>query len=189
MGIFSFSKTAYACYTNPNDKRGLGLKLRNLLSLVLVLWGQLAVAQGASIALGTGAFDSSQPVEVTADSLSVNQTDGRAVFDGNVLVVQGDLRLSAGRVTVEYAQDNGTPSGIARLLASGGVTFVTASDAAEAREATYSVAAGKVRLSGDVLLTQGASAIAGDTLSIDLASGNGTMEGRVRTVFNTGGNQ
>ncbi|MCV6592018.1 MAG: LptA/OstA family protein [Silicimonas sp.] len=149
---------------------------------------QIALAQGAAIALGTGAFDKTQPVEVTADQLSVNQGDGSAVFDGNVLVVQGDLRLSAAKVTVEYAQENGTPSGIARLLASGGVTLVTASDAMEAREATYTVESGKVRLSGDVLLTQGASAIAGDLLSIDLESGNGVMEGRVRTVFNTGGN-
>ena len=163
--------------------------LRFLFAALFVVLAQVALGQSASIALGTSAFDKTQPVEVSADSLSVNQGDGTAIFDGNVLVVQGEVRLSAGKVTVEYSQEDGKPSGIARLLASGGVTFVTSSDAVEAKDAVYSVEQGTVRLSGDVLLTQGANAIAGDTLSISLETGSGTMEGRVRTVFNTGGDQ
>lgn len=150
--------------------------------LALALSTAAALAQSANIAVGTGAFDASLPVEVTADELSVDQASGRAVFDGNVLIVQGDVRLSAGSVTIEYAEDNAT-NAISRLLATGGVTFVTAADAAEARDAIYSVADGTVTLSGDVLLTQGQSAIAGDRLVVNLASGNGRMEGRVRTVF------
>ncbi len=165
------------------------MKPRFLLSALFAICAQAALAQSASIDLGTSSFDKNQPVEVTADRLSVNQQDGTAVFDGNVLVVQGEVRLSAGKVTVEYAQTEGRPSGISRLLASGGVTFVTASDAVEAREAAYSVDQGTVRLSGDVLLTQGVSAIAGDALSINLETGSGTMEGRVRTVINAGGDQ
>ena len=165
------------------------MKLRFLFTALFIVLAQVALGQSASIALGTSAFDKTQPVEVSADSLSVNQGDGTAIFDGNVLVVQGEVRLSAGKVTVEYSQEDGKPSGIARLLASGGVTFVTSSDAVEAKDAVYSVEQGTVRLSGDVLLTQGANAIAGDTLSINLETGSGTMEGRVRTVFNTGGDQ
>ena len=165
------------------------MKLRFLFTALFIVLAQVALGQSASIALGTSAFDKTQPVEVSADSLSVNQDDGTAIFDGNVLVVQGEVRLSAGKVTVEYSQEDGKPSGIARLLASGGVTFVTSSDAVEAKDAVYSVEQGTVRLSGDVLLTQGANAIAGDTLSINLETGSGTMEGRVRTVFNTGGDQ
>ena len=158
--------------------------MKRLLSYVIALslFAGTAFAQAANIALGTGAFDTSLPVEVTADQLSVDQSNGRAVFDGNVLVVQGEVRLSAGRVAIEYAPE-GSDNAIERLVASGGVTFVTASDAAEAGEAVYSVAEGVVTLSGDVLLTQGRNAIAGDRLVVDLSSGNGRMEGRVRTVF------
>lgn len=145
-------------------------------------------AQGASISLGTTAFDTTQPVEVSADALNVDQGTGTATFDGNVLVVQGDVRLSAGRILVVYGKDaDGQASGIDRLEADGGVTFVTATDAAEAREAVYSVGDGVVTLSGDVLLTQGANAISGDRLVMDLSTGTGRMEGRVRTVFGTGG--
>lgn len=152
-----------------------------VISTILILSGPI-MAQTANIALGSGGFDPSLPVEVTADQFSVDQSSGKAVFDGNVLIAQGELRLSAGTVTIEYAEE-GSDNAISRLLASGGVTFVTSNDAAEAANAIYSVTQGTVTLSGDVLLTQGRNAIAGDRLVVNLASGNGQMEGRVRTVF------
>ena len=157
--------------------------LKAFVFLVSSLVASVALAQGANIALGTKAFDRSQQVEVSADELSVDQSTGQAVFEGNVLVVQGEVRLSAGRVAVIYAQDNGSPSGISSLQATGGVTFVTANDAVEAREAAYSVTDGTVQLSGDVILTQGQNAISGERLLVDLNSGQGRMEGRVRTIF------
>ncbi|NNE81377.1 MAG: lipopolysaccharide transport periplasmic protein LptA [Silicimonas sp.] len=161
--------------------------LRFGLTLAFIVAAAIASAQSANIALGSVEFDRAQPVEVTADELSVDQSSGQAIFNGNVLVVQGEVRLSAAKVTVEYAQSDGAPSGIERLVATGGVTFVTSNDAVESREAAYSVADGTVVLSGDVLLTQGANAIAGDRLVLDLNSGTGKMEGRVRTVFDPGG--
>lgn len=158
-----------------------------ILSAILSLSASGAMAQAANIALGTGGFSAKLPVEVTADEFSVDQATGKAVFDGNVLVVQGDLRMSAGRVTIEYAQEDGAANGISRLLATGGVTFVTASDAAEAKDAVYSVADGIVTMTGEVILTQGQNAISGDKLVVNLTSGDGRMEGRVRTVFTPSG--
>ena len=162
--------------------------------LRLILSGHLifaaataATAQSASISLGTASFDTGQPVEISADALSIDQGTGQAIFDGNVLVVQGDVRISAGRIVIIYAKDaEGNARGIERLEADGGVTFVTATDAAEAREAVYFVDNGVVTLSGDVLLTQGPNALAGERLVMDLAAGTGRMEGRVRTVIGTG---
>ncbi len=72
-----------------------------LLVLALAAPGA-AHAQQAEVAFGGLRADTSLPVEVTADTLSVNQTDGTATFSGNVLVVQGDMRLSAERVEVVY---------------------------------------------------------------------------------------
>ena len=42
---------------------------------------------------------------------------------------------------------------------------------------------GTVVMTGDVLLTQGSSALSGQKLSIDLKTGTGIMEGRVSTTF------
>ena len=147
-------------------------------------------AQGANVSLGGLAFDNSAPIEVSADALSVDPEDGSAVFEGNVVVAQAELRLVAEFIRVEYATDeegNRTPS-IGRVSATGGVTFVNGPDAAEASEAVYSVADSSLVLSGDVLLTQGQNVVAGDVLQVDLERGTGRIEGGVRTVFQTGEN-
>lgn len=149
--------------------------------LVLPLPGQAQT----NLTLGGLSADPSLPVEITADSLSVDQTTGRAVFSGNVRIGQGDLRLAAAEVLVVYNESTGN---IARLQASGGVTFVTATEAAEAANADYDLDGGLLTLSGDVLLTQGASALSADRMIVNLSDGSARMEGRVRTVFQQGGN-
>lgn len=146
--------------------------------------GTAAFAQ-TNINLGALNADPSAPVEITADTLSVDQDSGTAVFEGNVVIGQGELRLSAGAVEVVYNGDTGQ---ISRLSASGGVTFVTDTEAAEASAANYDLEAGTLLLSGDVLLTQGASAISADTMRINLTTGAAQMDGRVRTIFVQGDN-
>lgn len=145
-----------------------------------------ALAQGAEVAFGGLKADTTLPVEVTADALSVNQTDGTATFSGNVLVIQGGMRLSADRVEVVYG--NAERSRIERLHASGNVTLVSGKDAAEAADAIYTIETGDVEMTGNVLLTQGANTIAGEKLVVDLTSGTGRMEGRVKTILQPGGN-
>jgi lipopolysaccharide export system protein LptA len=158
-------------------------------ALVLVaifgLTAPASFAQQANVAFGGLKQDTTLPVEVQADQLSVNNADGTAIFTGNVLVGQGEMRLSAGEVKVKYAADG---KSIDQLLASGGVTISNLADAAEAREALYTIDSGVVVMTGDVLLTQGPSAIAGQKLTINLKSGTGVMEGRVSTTFVPGGN-
>lgn len=144
-----------------------------------------SLSQEATIAFDGLSQDTTLPVEVQADTLAVDNAKGTAVFAGNVLVGQGDMRLAAGRVTVEYGADG---KSIARLFATGGVTIANLADAAEAQEAVYTIDSGVIVLSGDVLLTQGASALSGQKLTINLKDGTGVMEGRVATTFVPGGN-
>ncbi len=144
----------------------------------------IAAAQ-TSVNLGGITVDTSAAIEVTADSLEVDQETGEAIFEGNVVIGQGDLRLTASRVEIVYGASTAQ---IARLLASGGVTFVTAGEAAEAEQADYDVTSGLLVLTGDVLLTQGASAISAQQMAINVTDGTATMEGRVRTVLQQGNN-
>ncbi len=132
------------------------------------------------MAFGSLKGDPSQPVEVTSDQLQVNQSDGSALFSGDVVVIQGGMRLSAAAVQVEYGEDG---QRIERLLATGGVTLVNGGEAAESDEATYTIDTGTIVMTGDVLLTQGGSALSGRQLTVDLNTGTGVMEGRVKTVF------
>ncbi|MCZ4353376.1 lipopolysaccharide transport periplasmic protein LptA [Roseovarius aestuarii] len=140
----------------------------------------VASAQGTQVAFGNVSQDSSLPVEVTADSLDVDQNDGTAIFSGNVLIGQGEMRLSAPRVTVVYLKDN---SGIDRLQATGGVTLVSGEDAAEASQADYNVQTGMIDMQGDVLLVQGRSALTAEKMIVDTKAGTARMSGRVKTVL------
>ncbi|MCE0505468.1 MULTISPECIES: lipopolysaccharide transport periplasmic protein LptA [unclassified Roseivivax] len=139
-----------------------------------------ALGQGAEVAFGTMRQDSSLPVEVSADQLSVDQSSGTAVYTGNVVIGQGDMRLAAPRVLVVYTEG---ASQIERLEATGGVTLVSGEEAAEAERADYNVAQGTVVMVGNVLLTQGENALTSERMVVNLDDGTAQMDGRVRTVF------
>jgi len=156
-----------------------------LLPLFLAMQTLPATAQGANVAFGTIRQDTGLPVEVTADNLSVDQSTGTAIFTGNVLIGQGEMRLSAARVMVVYRAEN---KGIARLEATGGVTLVSGPDAAESERADYDIDDGTIVMSGNVLLAQGASALSADKMSVRLSDGTAQMSGRVKTILQTGGN-
>ncbi len=137
-------------------------------------------AQGAQVAFGNTQQNSNLPVEVTAENLDVNQADGTAVFTGNVLIGQGEMRLSAPRVLVVYNEDQ---SRIRRLEATGGVTLVSGEDAAEARQADYNMDNGVIEMQGDVLLVQGPQALTGDRMYVDTRAGTARVSGRVKTIL------
>lgn len=159
--------------------------MNKTITLILALLLGTAANAQTNIDLGGISADPKAPVEVSADNLSVDQDSGTAVFSGNVVIGQGDLRLSAGSVRVVYSDSTGD---IAQLLATDGITLVTDSEAAEAATADYNLTTGILTLSGSVLLTQGASALSAEQMTIDLNSGRAQMSGRVRTVFQQDGN-
>jgi lipopolysaccharide export system protein LptA len=154
--------------------------------VALLLAANAAVAQNANVSFGTEQYNADQPVEVTADRLDVSQTDGTATFEGNVVVVQGELTLTAGRVLVEYGTTQ--PREIERIHAFGNVVLVSPTEAAEGDEAVYEVASRSVVMTGNVLLTQELNVVSGEKLTIDLDTGTGLVEGRVRTILRSGGN-
>lgn len=167
-------------------RRPLRLVAPLILSGVVIFLSSLSMAQAqtTNLVFGTMQQDTSLPVEVTADNLTVSQQDGTAIFTGNVVIIQGEMRLAAPRVLVVYAEaTDGQPARIARLEATGGVTLVSGPDAAESERADYNVDDGQVVMQGDVLLTQGANALTSDLMTVNLQGGTAQMEGRVRTVL------
>lgn len=158
------------------------------LAMLMCLTSGAVAAQGTEVAFGGFQHDSSLPVEITADQLQVDQADGSAKFIGNVLIGQGDMRLSANEVRVEYASGENAGGRIERLLATGSVVLVNGSEAAEAQEAVYTIDSGNVVLTGDVLLTQGQNALSANRMVLDLNTGTARMDGRVRTVLQSGDN-
>ena len=86
------------------------------LVVVFLLTPGLAWAQ-----VGTG-YDTSLPIEITADSLEVQQEEQLAVFTGNVDAVQGELNLRADRLVVHY-RTNAADSNAIRLIEAFGNVF------------------------------------------------------------------
>ncbi len=156
--------------------------IRSFLALAMLI--PAAAAAQTQVPFSGLAVDRAAPVEIEAEALDVDRDGGTADFTGEVLVVQDGLRLASDRLVVSYGADPDTGQNrISRMRATGNVTLVTPDDAAEAGQALYDLDAGQLTLEGDVLLTQGANALAGDRLVIDLATGTGRMEGRVRSVI------
>ncbi|MDO6732347.1 LptA/OstA family protein [Marinovum sp. 2_MG-2023] len=160
--------------------------VRILAVLLIALLPVAGLAQGAEVGFGAIDADTDAPVEVTSDDLSINQDDGTALFTGNVVVGQGEMRMSAPRVLVVYTQNR---TGISRLEARGGVTLVSGKEAAEGDNADYDVEAGTVVMTGNVLLTQGANALTADRMVADLNKGTARMTGRVKTVIQQGNSE
>lgn len=148
--------------------------------------GGAARAQDMQIRLGESMQLTARQLEVTADSLEVDQERGVTTFSGNVLAVQGALRLSANTMQIEYgAEGEGEDEGrrIRRLVASGAVTLVTAGEAVEAQQAIYSLTAQTLEMQGDVVFVQGENVLSGERFTADLRAGTGRMQGRVRTII------
>ncbi len=162
--------------------------LTGLAGATLALGFAVSAAAQVNIGFGGVAYDARQPVEVTADNLTIDQSTGEAVFSGNVIVHQGDLRMAAGQVRVLYSETDGR-RGVDEVVASGGVLVTRGADAAEGREARFDVASALLTMAGGVLVTQGPTAVAGDRMVVNMRTGSGSVEGRVRTVLDTGGDE
>ncbi|KHL24924.1 OstA family protein [Croceibacterium mercuriale] len=146
-----------------------------------------AVAFGASalVALGFSGgadaqafagFNANQPVNYAADRIELQDRQNRVVLSGNVVIDQGDLRLTAGRTTVAFT-DTGTLQ-IQRIDATGGVTVNRGAEQAQGAVGVYDFNRKLIILSGGVGLRRGGDTLNGGRLTIDLNTGISSVDGR-----------
>lgn len=140
----------------------------------------LASAQGLQLGFGQNSQNTGLPVEVTSETLSVNQSDGSAIFEGNVDVTQGDMRLTADKVDVFYKEDS---QGIDHMIATGDVLLVQGPDVAEGDHAVYTIESGDVVMTGNVTVLRETTTISGDKLVMNLQTNTAQVTGNVKTVL------
>lgn len=130
--------------------------------------------------------DPTLPIAVGADQSDFQKRKAEVVLKGNVTITQGVLNLFADVVTIKYhsgdTRDMGTQGTISSLEASGTVKVECEGDRAHGRLATYDVAAKTITLTGDVLLVRDDNILKGDTLVLDLATGNSSISGGGATL-------
>lgn len=162
---------------------------------------QQAPAQPAQQGVLGGAFsgNSGEPIQVDADTLEVRDKEKKAIFRGNVIVVQGDMTLRTVELWVDYAGEIGagatqaadsdqSSQRIRRLEAKGKVHVVTSDQETTGDWAIYEVQDEKVTIGGNVVVTQGTNVIQGTKLIVDLRTNHTHFEspqrgGRVQAIF------
>ena len=156
----------------------------------------LAATVAVGVLFGGGAalaqLDPRAPIDITADSSEVIQSQCQSTWSGAVEALQGRTRLRADSVRM-YSQKKGDTCGASdRMEATGQVYFVTPERTVRADAAIYSFGGESITLSGNVIVVQGRSVVRGDRLVINTRSGQAQMSsgvtgrnkaGRVRGVF------
>ncbi len=98
------------------------------------------------------------------------------MLSGDVVITQGDLRLTAGRTTVAYTDNGGLR--IQRIDAVGGVTVSRGTERASGSAGVYDFNRRVIVLSGGVALRRGSDTLNGGRLTMDLNSGLSSVDGR-----------
>lgn len=120
-------------------------------------------------------FNSNQPVTWSADDGQLQDRQNRVVLSGNVVIEQGDLRMTANRTTIAYS-DAGTLR-ILRINATGGVVVTRGNERARGDAAVYDFNRRVIILSGGIEISRGADRLDGGRLVIDLNSGVSSVDG------------
>ncbi|MCC0017971.1 MAG: lipopolysaccharide transport periplasmic protein LptA [Rhodobiaceae bacterium] len=138
-------------------------------------------------------IDGGQPVKIDADRFEVFDDRKQAIFSGNVILEQGPVRMQTQKLVVTYTGGTDQRQGnIKRLEASGKVIVRSKDQTATGERAVYEVGTRVIRLTGNVVLTQGENVIRGSNLVVDLATGTSKLvstqsgSGRVQGVFQPG---
>lgn len=133
------------------------------------------------------------PIQVDADNGEIRDREKKAVYFGNVDVIQGDARLRADRIEVLYS-GGGAGSGLggsfgelSTIVATGQVYYVTPDFKARGDKGTYDAAAGTITLEGEVIVARADDVATGQKLVLLLSEGRSVLSGgegsRVRTVL------
>ena len=191
-----------------NVIRGLGPFASAVAACVLAL-GVTGAAEAQGTKQGGGASalgsigSSREPISIDADRLDVFDKEGRAVFSGNVVAVQGDTNMRCTEMNVFYESKRGQKgeqtaaagpasgtgglaqdSAIQKILCKGPVVIKTKTQTATGDKAEFDRVANKVFLTGNATLNDGPNVAKGERVAYDLSTGVARLEGgRVRTLI------
>jgi lipopolysaccharide export system protein LptA len=146
--------------------------MRELLALA-VAFGFCAAAhaeQGTGAAIGMK--NPNAPIEVTADNFDADANAKTAVYSGNVIIHQGDMRMRANKVRVNVV--DGKPS---KIFAQGRVVVDAPSGTAIGDDGVYDVNPRLVTLTGHVVLSREKNVMRGSLLTVNLITGQATLDG------------
>ncbi|WP_018698734.1 LptA/OstA family protein [Amorphus coralli] len=179
-----------------------GTRLRLFLSALLFAAVAAAPASAQTFETGFSGLggESEDPIQIESDELEVRDQEGIAVFDGNVVVVQGESRMRSAKLIVHYdgggqatdgaaqpASDEAGEGGqqISRLEIIGNVVVTSKDQTATGDRGDVDMKTNMLELNGNVTLTQGPNIVNGDKLVVNLDTGHARVlsDSRVRVLL------
>lgn len=154
--------------------------------------------------LGFGS-NSKEPIKVDANSLEVFDKESRAVYTGDVVVVQGQTIMRCSTMVVFYAQARGNNSApatpappgqsgqtsIRQIDCAGPVSLLSGTQSATSEKLVYEAEKDIVTLTGKVVIADCENVQRGERAVYDVKTGRATVDagprGRVQGVFTPGG--
>ena len=158
--------------------------------------------------------NSREPISIDADKLTYFDKEQKAIYTGNVVVIQGDSRLTATVMTIFLSKSEAPTAGALAKSASapatragdavgsagsqvkhmdvvGPVTIITKTQVATGDRGAYDKDQNKVWLVGNVTLSASGNVTKGDELTYDLTTGEAVVEvgktsARVHSQFISG---
>ena len=133
----------------------------------------------------SGAFaQSAAPVEesvtvITSERLTFDYQRQFALFEGNVVVVDPQMRILADKMTVLFDEGNKAKS----IKAEGEVYIIQEEKKAKAEKADYDVATGTIVLTGKPQITQGKDVVTGETITFFKNEDRVLVDGRSKLVI------
>lgn len=129
-------------------------------------------------------IEKDKPVDIVADSASLDDTAKKATFKGNVRTVQGGYKINSDLLIVHYKGDlgNSSQAGNATKIEAKHNVHITTPDkqTAKADWATYNAKTEKLVLGGNISLLRGDDLLKGEKLVIDLKTGRSHLENSQR---------
>jgi lipopolysaccharide export system protein LptA len=144
--------------------------------------------------------NSKEPISIDAQKLVYFDKEQKAIYTGDVVVIQGDTKLTCAILTIFLSKDPapaaadpstakpaaaaadapGAPaagsSQVKHMEAQGPVTVVSKTQVATGDRATYDKGDNKVWMFGHVTLSDGSNVTKGDKLTYDLTTGQALVE-------------
>src|ERR1700753_719550 len=146
---------------------------------VLAILLALTVAASAAAPPGNALMsksDSNAPIDISSDTFQADLNGKSGTWTGNVIVIQGDMKLRANTAHMTTANGNAD-----KVMANGNVVVDSPrSGTATGDNGVYSVVPRTVLLTGNVVLKKGKDVMRGSQLTVNLATGQAVLGGGVK---------
>ena len=156
--------------------------MRALFLILILSSGSAFAAPQSSV---TGKQDSSAPINISADKFVADNNAKTGTWTGNVIVIQGDMRMRANSVRLNVVGNENKPD---KIFANGNVVVDSPnSGTVTGDNGVYDVVSRVVTMTGKVVLTKQKDVMRGSQLTVNLDTGLATLGSGVKPAGTSSG--